>query len=82
MKIVISIALIVCGGLYYQHYQTEQVKNAEFGRYWKEVANPTKDALMAKCPKEGSAKTWCEAEAWQVWGEMLRKKKKEIWPNG
>jgi hypothetical protein len=82
MKVIIIALVMVGGGLYYQHYQDEQIRNAEFHKYYREVANPKLDELVAQCPQEGSAKIWCEAEAWQVWGKMMSKKKKEIWPNG
>ena len=78
-KAMLIIVLISIGGaFYYQHSKIEKARNQEFAKFIKEVADPQLEINLRRCLREVQ-RTWCEAEAWQIWGKWISQRKKEIW---
>jgi hypothetical protein len=80
MKISATICVVIIAIIGYIFYQGEQLKDAEFKKYWKEVADPILEEKKVQCAKKGSYEGLCQAEAIHEHFELLSKKLNQLWP--
>jgi hypothetical protein len=75
-----TICVVTISTVGYVVYKEDQLKNAEFKQYWKEVADPILEEKKVQCAKKGSYEGLCQAEAIHEHFELLSKKLNQLWP--